>query len=79
MKTLAWIALVLTVFLGGDGILMVATHYQPKTVNSFNLSDGGTIILSAVFMLIVTIIAFVADARSKQRAAQAGEGAKVQR
>jgi hypothetical protein len=59
MKTLAWMSLVLTLLVGGDGLYMVMTHYQPKSVNSFNLSDGGTMIVAAVILLVVTIVAFL--------------------
>lgn len=73
MKILAWLSLVLTVLVGADGIYMVASHYQPKDVNNFHLSDGGTVIVAAVFLLIVTIIAFIAVNRGK-----AGQSAPVQ-
>lgn len=65
MKALAWLSLVLTVLVGGDGIYMVASHYKPKDVNNFGLSDGGTVVVAGVFLLIVTIVAFVAASRQK--------------
>lgn len=64
MKGLAWLSLVLTVLVGADGIYMLATHYQPKDHGRFNLSDGGTVIVAAVILLVVTIIAFVAAKRN---------------
>lgn len=72
MKALAWLSLVLTVLVGADGIYMTAAHYQPKDVNNFNLSDGGTVVVAAVFLLIVTVIAFMAASRAqaKQQAAR---------
>lgn len=65
MNALAWLSLVLTVLVGGDGIYMVAAHYQPKDVNNFGLSDGGTVVVAGVFLLIVTIVAFITAARQK--------------
>lgn len=64
MKGLAWTSLILTILVGADGIYMLATKYQPKDHYRFNLSDGGTMIVAAVILLIVTIIAFIAAGRS---------------
>lgn len=65
MKVLSWLCLVLTVLVGADGIYMLATHYHPKDVNRFHMSDGGTVLVAAAFLLIVTVIAFVVESRSK--------------
>lgn len=67
MKALAWMSLVLTVLLGIDGIYMVATKYQPKDHYRFNLSDGGTVLVAAAFLLIVTIIAFINSNRTTNK------------
>lgn len=63
MRLLVWISLALTVLLGADGLYMTATGYHPKDVNNFNLSDGGTVLIAALLMLIVAAIAFFADHR----------------
>lgn len=66
MKRLAWVCLVLTILVGLDGVYMTATHYDPKTVNQFHLSDGGTVLVSAFILLVVTIIAFIAEKNQTQ-------------
>jgi len=66
MKALAWLSLVVALLVGADGIYMVSTHYQPKDVNNFHLSDGGTVIVAAAILLLVTVVAFIAANRSNK-------------
>lgn len=65
MRALAWIGLVFTLLLGADGIYMVATNYQPDDHGRFNLSDGGTVLVAAAILFIVTLIAFIAAKKNK--------------
>lgn len=59
MKRLALFSLILTILVGVDGFYMLFTKYQPKDVHRFNLSDGGTVIILAILLLIVTVTAFI--------------------
>ncbi len=64
MKRIALMSAVLTVLVGADGLYMEMTNYQPKDVNHFNLSDGGTVLVAAGFLLLITIAAFILSRRS---------------
>lgn len=70
MKALAWLSLVLTVLVGADGVYMMAAHYKPKDINNFHLSDGGTLVVAAILLLIVTVVAFVLASRSPMGTAE---------
>ncbi|KLU60836.1 hypothetical protein CEB3_c28090 [Peptococcaceae bacterium CEB3] len=59
MKRIAILSAALTVLVGLDGVYMMATHYKPKDVNSFNLSDGGTLMVAAGLLLLVTVVSFL--------------------
>jgi hypothetical protein len=67
MRRLAIFSLILTILVGADGIYMLATHYQPSDVNHFNLSDGGTVVVLAIVLLIVSIIAFMKDSQLSKK------------
>lgn len=67
MMRLAWVSLVLTILVGADGIYMMARHYKPSDVNNYNLSDGGTVVIAAVLLMMITIVAFVLGRRASQR------------
>ncbi|WP_240984076.1 hypothetical protein [Acididesulfobacillus acetoxydans] len=58
MKRIAILSAALTVLVGLDGVYMMAAHYKPKDINSFNLSDGGTLMVAAVILLLVTVVSF---------------------
>lgn len=66
MKRIAWIALVITILVGADGIYMVSSHYKASDVNNFKMSDGATVLVAAVLLLVITIISFIVAARKKQ-------------
>jgi hypothetical protein len=59
MKRIAIISAVLTVLLGLDGIYMTVAKYKAADVNQFKLSDGGTVIVAALILLVITIVAAV--------------------
>ena len=64
LRLLAIISAVLTVLVGIDGIYMVATHYG--STENFNLSDGWTVVIAAILLLILTIVAFVMSSRQSR-------------
>lgn len=68
---------IVTVLVAADGLFMTLTKYHPDDVNGFSLSDGGTILLSAGIMAIVTIVAFVLAARSDGASGAKGPEAKA--
>ena len=65
-KSVRWLALVLTVLIGLDGAYMSASGYGKGDQNNFRLSDGTTVLIAALFMLIITIVAFVLSNRQEQ-------------
>jgi uncharacterized membrane protein len=67
MRLLAIISAILTVLVGADAIYMIVTHYKPSDSNNFNLSDGGTVVIAAVLLLILTIVAFVMASRQAHK------------
>ena len=64
MKNIAIFSAIMTVLLGIDGIYMIATHYKKDDVNNFHLSDGGTVLVAALILLVLTIIAFTKSSKS---------------
>jgi len=68
---------IVTVLVAADGLFMTLTKYHPDDVNGFSLSDGGTILLSAGIMAVVTIIAFVLAARTGGSTSAKGPEAKA--
>ncbi|QQE78210.1 hypothetical protein [Alicyclobacillus sp. SO9] len=64
---ISWIALVVTILIALDGLYMTITHYQPKAVNNFGLSDGATILIGALFMFIITVVSVIIESRQSQR------------
>ena len=58
MRRIAWISAVLTLLLAVDGLYMLTTQYNPDDVYNFRLSSGGTMLVAAGLLLIITIIAF---------------------
>jgi hypothetical protein len=62
-----WIAgAILTVLLALDGVYMVVSNYRPEDVanNTLHVSDGVTMLIAAVLMLVSTIAAFISARRS---------------
>ena len=59
MKKIAWVALVLGLLVGADGLYMLLAHYHPQDVNNFNLSDGATVVIAGVLLLVVAAAAFL--------------------
>lgn len=75
------ICLGLTIFVGLDGLYMIATHYGKGDQNpilggyggTLNLSDAATVLVAALFLFVLTIICARMDRRWKNRAkAQSG-------
>lgn len=71
LTRLAWVTGVLAVLVGADGVYMQSSGYHPQDVNNFHLSDGATVIIAAVLLLILTV-ALVAVARTRGGADQDG-------
>lgn len=63
MRRIAWISAILTLLVGADGLYMVATHYSPDNTYNFDLSSGGTVLVAAGLLLIITMIAFIQSRR----------------
>lgn len=70
LRLIAIAGAILTVLVGIDGIYMMVAHYKPGDVNSYNLSDGATVVVAAVLLLIITIIAFVLSMRAQSTEGQ---------
>ena len=66
MKRIALIGALLAVLLITDGIYMVASKYNGGETQAWNLPDGWIIIISAVILLLASLLAFAVPARSQQ-------------
>lgn len=71
LRRIAIITAILTVLVALDGIYMIAVNYHPDDTGnngfgSFHPSDGTTVLIAAVLLLIFTIIAFVASNRTQK-------------
>jgi uncharacterized membrane protein HdeD (DUF308 family) len=66
MKRIAIVGIVLGVLLVADGIFMIATKYNSGETQAWNLPDGWIIIISAVILLVASILAYVLPSRSRQ-------------
>jgi uncharacterized membrane protein len=70
LKRIGIVAAVMTVLVALDGIYMIITNYHPDDTSnngfgSFHPSDGVTVLIAAVLLLIFTIIAFVLANRTQ--------------
>ena len=64
LQRVAIVSAILTVLLGLDGVYLVATNYAPDDTFNYNLSSGGTVLVAAGLMLIITVAAFVLSRRA---------------
>ena len=67
LRRIAIIGLILGVLLVADGLFMVISKYNGGETQAWNLPDGWIIIISAVVILIASLLAFVFSGRSQQR------------
>ncbi len=58
---------ILTVLVALDAIFMIVTNYKPDDTanNTLHMSDGVTVLIAAVLLLLVTIVAFVLASRAR--------------
>ncbi len=68
LKRISIVGAILTVLIAIDGLYMVFTNYHPDDTGkngfgSFHPSDGVTVLIAALLLLIVTVIAFVLSTR----------------
>ena len=68
MKRIALVGAILGLLLIVDGIYMVASKYNGGETQAWNLPDGWIIIISAIIMLVASLLAFVFSSRSQQTA-----------
>jgi uncharacterized membrane protein HdeD (DUF308 family) len=66
MKRIAMIGSVLGLLLLADGIYMVVSRYNDGETQAWNLPDGWIIIISAVVLLVVSLLAFILSSRPKR-------------
>ena len=71
LRRIAIITAVLTVLVALDGIYMLAVNYHPDDTSnngfgSFHPSDGTTVLIAAVLLLIFTVVAFVVSHRTQR-------------
>jgi hypothetical protein len=66
LRRIAIIGLILGVLLVADGLFMVISKYNGGETQAWNLPDGWIIIISAVVILIASLLAFVFSGRSQQ-------------
>jgi len=75
LRRISIIGAVLTVLVAADGLFMVLANYKPDdTANngfaSFHPSDGGTVLIAAGLLLIVSALAFYLSMRSSAGASK---------
>jgi drug/metabolite transporter (DMT)-like permease len=68
LKRISLVGAILTVLIAVDGLYMIATNYHPDDTSNngfggFHPSDGVTVLIAALLLLVVTIIAFVLSRR----------------
>lgn len=66
LRRIAIIGLILGVLLVADGLFMVISKYNGGETQAWNLPDGWIIVISAVVILIASLLAFVFSGRSQQ-------------
>lgn len=64
LRRVAIVSAILTALLALDGAYLVATNYAPDDVFNYNLSTGGTALVAAALLLIITIVAWVLSRRA---------------
>jgi drug/metabolite transporter (DMT)-like permease len=70
LKRISIVGAILTVLIAIDGLYMVFTNYHPDDTSnngfgSFHPSDGVTVLIAALLLLIVTVIAFALSTRAQ--------------
>lgn len=65
MKRIGIIGAILAALLVADGIYMVVTQYHGGETQAWNLPDGWIIIISALALLLVSVLALVLPSRSR--------------
>lgn len=66
MKRIALIGALLAVLLIADGIYMLVSRYNSGETQAWNLPDGWIIIISAVILLLASLLAFAVPSRPQQ-------------
>ena len=66
LRRIAIIGLILGVLLVADGLFMVISKYNGGETQAWNLPDGWIIIISAVVILVASLLAFVFSGRFQQ-------------
>jgi uncharacterized membrane protein YedE/YeeE len=81
MRRAALVSAILTILLLADGLYQVVSDYQPGDQNAFTgnpsliLSDGQVVLISAGFLLLVTVVMWAGARRAgtpSRRAPHAG-------
>ena len=70
LRRIAIVGAALTVLIALDGLYMVLSNYHPEDTDghgfgAFHPSDGVTVLIAALILLIVTVIAFVLSRRTE--------------
>lgn len=73
MKRIAIIGAILGLLLVADGIYMVASKYNSGETQAWNLPDGWIIIISALILLVASVLAYVLPSRSQRAATEVSE------
>lgn len=73
MKRIAIIGAILGLLLVADGIYMVASKYNGGETQAWNLPDGWIIIISAVVLLVASVLAYVLPSRPQQASTEVSE------
>ena len=66
IRRIGLIGLILGILLVIDGIYMVVSRYNGGETQAWNLPDGWIIIISALVLLVVSILALVLPSRSQR-------------
>lgn len=75
MKRIALIGAILGLLLVIDGIYMVASKYNDGETQAWNLPDGWITIISAIVLLVASILAYVFSSRLQQTSVKASQAA----
>ena len=74
LRRIGIIGLILTVLVGLDSIYMFATNYKPDDAgsNTLHMTDGTTVLIAAILLLIISIAAFALSRQTARQEAIAG-------
>ena len=73
MKRIAIIGAILGLLLIADGIYMVAAKYNGGETQAWNLPDGWIIIISAIVLLVVSVLGYVLSSRPQRSSTEVTE------